>query len=96
MTLKQKLQTMKTSTMLLQAYDSEKTKNLTLRNFKIGINSLKSLTQYQIDNLAKFLDKQDEGYISIDEFETSLRGVIVPLSSTGSFSSTGKRNEKWK
>lgn len=73
----------------------EKTKNLTLRNFKVGVHELKCLNQYQIDNLAKYLDKGDDGYISIDEFDIAIRGQHVPGSSSTSFSQTGRRTEKW-
>lgn len=80
----------------MSPYDMEKTRNLTLRNFKAGLNSLKALSQYQIDNLAKYLDKEDTGFISIDDFDVAIRGQHVPLSSTGSFAqSTGRRTEKW-
>lgn len=81
-------------------YDNEKTGRLSLRNFKYALNSIKALSQYQIDNLAKYLDKENDGFISVNEFDVSVRGVAVPLSSTGSFSnpsaSFGKRTEKWK
>jgi hypothetical protein len=70
---------------ILSPYDSEKTRRLTLRNFKVALNGLKALTQYQIDNLTKYLDKEDDGFVSIDEFDVGIRGVHVPLSSTGSF-----------
>lgn len=82
--------------MLLAKFDTEKNQNLTLRNFKVGINSLKTLSQYQIDNLTRFLDKQDDGFITIDEFDIALRGVGVALSNSDSFAGTGRRSERWR
>ncbi len=80
----------------MSMYDMEKTRNLTLRNFKAGIHAMKCLSLYQIDNIAKYLDKEDTGFISIDDLDVAVRGIHVPLSSTGSFSqSQGKRTQKW-
>lgn len=76
----------------MSPYDMEKTRNLTLRNFKAGVHSMKCLSSYQIDNLAKYLDKDDTGFISIDDLDVAVRGIHVPLSSTGSFNqSVGKK-----
>jgi Ca2+-binding EF-hand superfamily protein len=69
----------KTPLQVLTLYDTEGTRNLTLRNFKAGINSLKALSQYQIDNLAKYLDEKDDGFITIDKFDAALRGQHVAI-----------------
>ena len=85
-----------TSLKLLTPYDSEGTTRLSLRNFKHAMNSMKSLSLYQIDNLTKFMDKANEGFISIDEFEINLKGAVISMGGTSSFALTGKRTEKWK
>ena len=51
---------------------------MTLRNFKHALHSLKVLTQYQIDNLTKFLDSDDDGFVSVDKFDAELRAVQLP------------------
>jgi len=43
----------------------------------MGINSLKVLTQYNIDNLARFMDKNNEGYISISEFSAAVSNAFT-------------------
>jgi hypothetical protein len=48
-----------------------------LRAFKLAINSLKVLTQYNIDNLARFMDKNNEGYVSISEFSAALSNAFT-------------------
>ena len=79
--LKEKLTQEKTTPLqLLTPYDFEKTRNLSLRNFKVGLNSLKTLSEYQIHNLAKYLDKQDDGFISINDLDVAVRNAHVPIS----------------
>lgn len=98
-TLKQKLISLDQSTaQVLSPYDYEKVGSLTLRNFKVAINNLHALNQYSIDNLTRFLDKENHGFISINEVDVALKQQAVPLSSTGSFNQSfaKKRTEKWK
>ena len=45
---------------------------VTLRGFKYGINSLKVLTQQQINNLSKYLDRKNNGFISIADVEKAI------------------------
>jgi len=52
----------------LHEHNSEKTSMINLFNFKTAINSLKVLSQINIDNLAKYLDEQNEGYIDVGNF----------------------------
>lgn len=100
-TLKQKLISLDQSTIqFLGPYDYEKLGKLTLRNFKVAVNNAHALNQYSIDNLARYLDKDNSGLISINEVDVALKQSTVPLSSTGSFSHSQsfakKRTEKWK
>ena len=52
--------------------NSEKSEKINLRSFKIAINDLKCLTLYQIENLAKYMDVDNEGFISINNFVASV------------------------
>ena len=61
----------------LQEFNSEQTELINLRAFKLAINSLKVLTQYNIDNLARFMDKNNEGYVSISEFNAALSNAFT-------------------
>lgn len=61
----------------LQEFNSEQTELINLRAFKLAINSLKVLTQYNIDNLARFMDKNNEGYVSISEFSAALSNAFT-------------------
>lgn len=56
----------------MMEYNSEKSSMINLFNFKTAVNSLKVLSQYNLDNLAKYLDKQNEGYIDIGDFAASV------------------------
>jgi hypothetical protein len=51
---------------------------VTLRGFKISLHKLKLLNQFEIDNLTKYMDEQDDGFISIDKFDVELRNTHVP------------------
>lgn len=42
------------------------------RAFKMALYSLKVLSQYAIDNLTKYLDKNNEGFISMGEFNAEI------------------------
>ncbi|CDW85652.1 protein fantom [Stylonychia lemnae] len=89
--------TNKTPSQLLNQFNFEKAQSLTLRNFKVAINSIKALSDSQLNNLAKFLDRNGEGYISIAEFERQINAIPLPLNSSSSFDkSTGRRNQRWK
>lgn len=65
----------RTATMICAPYDSEGVKRLSLRNFKHALHSLKVLNQFQVDNLTKYLDKEDDGFISVDLFDAELRNA---------------------
>ncbi len=52
------------------------------------------LSQYNIDNLAKFLDKNNEGFISIGDFDAQIRSAAPPAGLSRTLSSTGRSN-KW-
>lgn len=84
--------TRKSPKALLQEFNSEQTELINLRAFKLAVNSLKVCSQYNIDNLAKFLDKNNEGFISIGDFDASIRSAAAPMGRT--MSSTGRSN-KW-
>lgn len=53
---------------LMDEHQSERTMLINMFNFKTAINSLKVLSQFNIDNLAKYMDKQNEGFVDIGEF----------------------------
>ena len=49
-----------------------------LSNFvNSGYFQVKVLTQYNIDNLARFMDKNNEGYISISEFSAAVSNAFT-------------------
>jgi Ca2+-binding EF-hand superfamily protein len=73
----------KSTKMICREYDVEKIEKLTLRNFKHALHALRVLSQYQIDNLTKYLDKYDDGFIAIDVFEEALRLVHAPTQGFG-------------
>ena len=77
-TLKLKLSNInRTPNQVLTPFDLEKNGRLTLRNFKWALNELKCLSLYEINNLARYLDKEDDGYISINEFDVAIRGTYI-------------------
>ena len=63
---------------------------ITTGDFKRAIASLKCLDQYGIDNLAKFLDTNNEGFISISSFIAKTNNAAA----SGSFRSN-MTNPKW-
>lgn len=81
---------------LMGEFNSEQTELINVRSFKLALNSLKVLSQYNIDNLAKHLDKNNEGFISIGHFEAEVKAATT--TAQGSFratlASTGRSN-KW-
>jgi len=46
----------------------EGSSKINLRSFKLAVHELHCLTLYSIDNLAKYMDTDNEGYISIGSF----------------------------
>ena len=59
---------------------------ITLRGFKLAIHSLGCLTQQQVNNLAKYMDKYNNGMIRIEEVELALAdrySSAAPASSSG-------------
>ena len=56
----------------MNEFNSERTELINICSFKMAMNSLKCLGQYDIDNLAKYLDTKNEGYISISEFSAAV------------------------
>jgi hypothetical protein len=73
----------KNAKMICRDFDVEGIERLSLRNFKYSLHSLKVLSQYQIDNLTKYLDKADDGFVVVDVFEDALRLVHAPNASFG-------------
>ena len=62
-----------------RSYDYEKTGKLTLRNFKYAIHSLAVGNFTEIDNLAKFLDKANDGFIKIQDIESAVQVSLIQL-----------------
>ena len=44
-----------------------------MRAFKLGINSLACLTPHQVKNLAKYMDRRDNGMIHVKELDTAIK-----------------------
>ncbi len=60
--IKHKLETNKSTVQkLIAEFNTDQSELITTRTFKLAVNSLKVLSLYNIDNLAKFMDKQNEG-----------------------------------
>lgn len=76
-----------TAKQICKDQDTEGIQKLTLRGFKISLHKLKLLNQFQIDNLTKYLDTQDDGFIAIDKFDVELRNAMVP-NANASFGNT--------
>ena len=96
----------RTAMMICNEYDVEGLHKLTLRNFKHALHSLRLLTQFQIDNLAKYMDTENDGYVSIDKFDVEIRGAVISGATTSALSRSGsgslgtsmvsgKRKQKW-
>lgn len=66
-----------TAKQICKEQDPEGIQKLTLRGFKISLHKLKLLNQFQIDNLAKYLDMEDDGFIAVDRFDVELRNTHV-------------------
>jgi len=46
------------------------------------------LNQYQIDNLTKYLDTGDDGFIAVDRFDVELRNAHAPAAGGASMGNT--------
>ena len=79
-----------TARALLMANNPESTELINIACFKLAINSLACLTPTDIDNLGKYMDEKNEGYISIGSFEAKVTNAAMG----GSFRSTARSN-KW-
>jgi hypothetical protein len=64
-----------------------------LRSFKLAVYELKCLTLYQIDNLAKFLDVDNEGFISIQSFIVAVENSTALGDSFKRQTMTSKRSD---
>lgn len=62
---------------LLMEYNSDTTELINISSFKIAIHSLKCLGQYDIDNLTKSCDTNNEGYISIGSFVAQVNNATM-------------------
>lgn len=49
-------------------HNPEGSSKINIRSFKLAVHELHCLTLYGIDNLAKYLDVDNEGYITIQSF----------------------------
>ena len=61
-----------------------------MSDFKRAVHALKCLDQYAIDNLAKFLDTQNEGFIGLGDFIAKTNNAA--MSSSFRAGSTNKWN----
>ena len=67
---------------IMLSFNKGESELVTIGDFKRALQSLKCLDQYSIDNLAKFLDTNNEGFISIGTF----------IAKTDNAASTGRFN----
>jgi len=58
-------------------FNESRSEQIYLAGFKRAIASLKCLDQYAIDNLAKYLDKDNEGFISISNFTSQINNALM-------------------
>ena len=80
--IKQRVQG-RTAASICQRFNTEDIPRLTLRNFKHALHELRVLSQFQIDNLAKFLEEDNDGFVSVAHFDEKLRNAVVPHSAAG-------------
>ena len=70
-----------------------------LCRFKTAVHSLKCLGQYDIDNLAQYLDTSNTGFIDVHGFAAALgnaaMGASFKSASSRSLGRTGTRSKKW-
>ena len=81
---------------MIAEFNTEQSELVTVRTFKIALNSLKVLTQYNIDNLAKYMDKQNDGFVSIADFSASVNNAFSAdqTMKSSNMGATGRSN-KW-
>lgn len=96
-----RVEVMKTTPQRLLAEHSQdgSTDEVSIRTFKIAVNSLKVLTQYNIDNLAKYLDKDNnDGFISANGFAAEVSNAYnsdFNATQKGSTMGATGRSNKW-
>ena len=77
--VKHKLEVMKMTPMkLIEQVNIHREDPITIRTFKKALNSLQVLTQYSIDNLTKFMDNQNSGFITISDVNASINSAFAP------------------
>ena len=64
-----------TPKVLMAANNPESTELINIASFKVALNSLSCLTPTDIDNLAKYMDEKNEGFISIGTFEQKVKNA---------------------
>lgn len=64
----------------IQSFNEERRELMNIANFKKAIHSMKCLDQYAIDNLTKFLDTNNEGYISVGNFLAHVNNAVMSSS----------------
>lgn len=62
-----------TATTLLKPFNVDKDGGISLRNFKCAMNSLQAASRHEIDNVCRYLDSDNDGFIYISEFESALK-----------------------
>lgn len=72
-------------------HNSEKAEKINLRSFKKAIFELKCLTLYNIENLARYMDNDNEGFISIGNFVAQVNNSTM---FADSFARTSPKREK--
>lgn len=90
--LKQRFETTKTTPQrFLQEANPEKSELITIRLFKITLNNLKLLTLPNINNLTKYMDKKNDGFISIGDFAAEVNNSY----NAGATMKSTTRSGKW-
>ena len=90
--LKQRFETTKTTPQrFLQEANPEKSELITIRLFKVTLNNLKLLTLPNINNLTKYMDKKNDGFISIGDFAAEVSNSY----NAGATMKSTTRSGKW-
>ena len=79
---------------LLHEFNRQKSEQINLIDFKRAINYLKVFGLSDIDNLAKVMDTNNNGYIAISDFVSKVKNSIKDQASR-TMSTKSERTQKW-
>ena len=75
----------------LMRANPDKSELINIASFKMALHNLKCLALHDIDNLTKYMDKKNEGFIGIGDFTAAVERAAM----SGSFRSTKGHTNKW-